>query len=138
LRAGTSSHVYSAAKAAVIHLTRCVAIELAEQGIRVNSISPGAIVTGIFAKAAGLPDSVADHTAERLKERFASEQPLHRAGLPDDVAQAAVYLASDASSFVTGHDLVVDGGNIAGPQWSTTVAARTEMARQLRSLAAPS
>src|SRR5262249_54912387 len=60
LRGGLSAHSYSAAKAAVIHVTRCVATELGEKGIRVNSISPGAIVTGIFAKSAGLADAVAD------------------------------------------------------------------------------
>jgi NAD(P)-dependent dehydrogenase (short-subunit alcohol dehydrogenase family) len=136
-RASVSSHFYSAAKAAVIHLTRCVAVELAEKGVRVNSVSPGAIVTGIFAKSAGVPDAVADATADGLKELFARQQPLPRAGVPDDAASAVVYLASDASSFVTGHDLVVDGGNIAGRQWSTTMAARAEMANQLRGLARP-
>jgi NAD(P)-dependent dehydrogenase (short-subunit alcohol dehydrogenase family) len=137
LRAGTSPHIYAAAKAAVIHLTRCVAVELAEKGVRVNSISPGAIVTGIFAKGAGLPDAISDASAERLKDRFVLAQPLRRAGLPEDVADAAVYLASDAARFVTGHDLVVDGGQIAGPQWTTTIAARMDMATQLRALASP-
>jgi NAD(P)-dependent dehydrogenase (short-subunit alcohol dehydrogenase family) len=135
LRAGTSPHIYAAAKAAVIHLTRCVAIELADKGVRVNSISPGAIVTGIFAKGAGLADSAADRTAESLMAGFVGAQPLRRAGVPEDVALAAVYLASDASSFITGHDLVVDGGNIAGPQWSTTMARREALARELRSRA---
>jgi NAD(P)-dependent dehydrogenase (short-subunit alcohol dehydrogenase family) len=135
LRAGTSPHIYAAAKAAVIHLTRCVAIELAGKGVRVNSVSPGAIVTGIFAKGAGVADSAADRMAEGLTPRFAAAQPLHRAGLPEDIAEAAVFLASDASSFITGHDLVVDGGNIAGPPWETTMARRAEMAQQLRALA---
>jgi NAD(P)-dependent dehydrogenase (short-subunit alcohol dehydrogenase family) len=135
LRAGTSPHIYSAAKAAVIHLTRCIAIELAEKGIRVNSISPGAIVTGIFAKGAGIAESAADRMAEGMSEQFVAAQPLRRAGLPEDIADAAVFLASDASSFITGHDLVVDGGNIAGPQWSTTMARRAEMAKELRSRA---
>ena len=65
LRAGFSAHTYSAAKAAVIHLTRCVAVELGEQGIRVNSISPGPIVTGIFVKAAGHSDAAVDRAAGR-------------------------------------------------------------------------
>src|SRR6266851_9756873 len=59
-RSGLSSQTYSAAKAAVVHATRCVAAELGESGIRVNSISPGAIVTGIFAKGAGIDRNVAD------------------------------------------------------------------------------
>lgn len=119
LRAGlSSSHVYSAAKAAVIHLTRCVAMQLGEQGVRVNSISPGAIATGIFGKAAGLPPEQAERTAEIAKAALASAQPIPRAGLPDDVAYAAVYLASDESSFVNGHDFVVDGGLTGGQRWS--------------------
>ena len=135
LRAGCSAHSYSAAKAAVIHVTRCVAAELGEKGIRVNSISPGAIVTGIFAKSAGLADAVADSTADGLKERFAAAQPLPRAGLPEDIAQAALYLASDAGSFVSGQDLVVDGGRIGGSGWSQLVTNRAGMAEELKARA---
>ena len=132
LRAGYSAHSYSAAKAAVIHVTRCVAAELGEKGIRVNSISPGAIVTGIFAKGAGLPDAVAERTVDGLKERFAAFQPLPRAGLTDDIAQAALYLASDAGSFVNGQDLVVDGGVVAGSRWSQLLKTRAGMAEELK------
>ncbi|HUL05201.1 MAG TPA: SDR family oxidoreductase [Candidatus Acidoferrum sp.] len=135
LRAGYSAHSYSAAKAAVIHVTRCVAAELGEKGIRVNSISPGAIVTGIFAKGAGLPDAVADRTAAGLKERFAAFQPIPRAGLPEDIAQAALFLASDAGSFVNGHDIVVDGGVVIGSRWSQLVKTRTGLAEELKSRA---
>ena len=135
LRAGCSAHSYSAAKAAVIHVTRCVAAELGEKGIRVNSISPGAIVTGIFAKSAGLADAVADSIADSLKERFAAAQPLPRAGLPEDIAQAALYLASDAGSFVSGQDLVVDGGHIGGSGWSQLVKNRAGMAQELKARA---
>jgi NAD(P)-dependent dehydrogenase (short-subunit alcohol dehydrogenase family) len=132
LRAGWSAHSYSAAKAAVIHLTRCVAVELGEAGIRVNSISPGPIVSGIFGKGAGFPESVADGAIEGLKARFAQLQPIPRAGLSEDVAQAALYLASDASSFVNGEDLVVDGGcSAASRSWSALSAARAELARRL-------
>jgi NAD(P)-dependent dehydrogenase (short-subunit alcohol dehydrogenase family) len=135
LRAGCSAHSYSAAKAAVIHVTRCVAAELGEKGIRVNSISPGAIVTGIFAKSAGLADAVADSTADGLKERFAAAQPLPRAGLPEDIAQAALYLASDAGSFVSGQDLVVDGGRIGGSGWPQLVKNRAGLAQELKARA---
>jgi len=129
LRAGLSSHSYSAAKAAVIHLTRCVAVELGEHGVRVNSISPGAIVTGIFAKGAGVSGAAADQATDSLKASFARLQPIPRAGLPDDIAHAALFLASDASSFINGHDLVVDGGAVAGQKWSRTVAAREAIAK---------
>ncbi|NJD32456.1 MAG: SDR family oxidoreductase [Gammaproteobacteria bacterium] len=118
-RAGMSSSIiYSAAKAAVVHLTRCVAMQLGEMGVRVNSISPGGIATGIFGKAAGLPPEKAEQTAEAVKGALAKMQPIPRAGLTDDVAQAAVFLASDESSFVNGHDLVVDGGLIGGQRWT--------------------
>jgi NAD(P)-dependent dehydrogenase (short-subunit alcohol dehydrogenase family) len=135
LRAGYSAHSYSAAKAAVIHVTRCVAAELGEKGIRVNSISPGAIVTGIFAKSAGLPDAVADRTVGSLKARFAAVQPIPRPGLPEDIAHAALYLASDASSFVNGQDLVVDGGIIIGNRWSGLLKARAGLLEELRAQA---
>lgn len=136
LRAGYSAHSYSAAKAAVIHVTRCVAAELGEKGIRVNSISPGAIVTGIFAKSAGLPDAVADRTVESLKARFAAVQPIPRPGLPEDIAQAALYLASDASSFVNGQDLVVDGGTVIGGRWSGLLKTRAGLVEELTAQAA--
>ena len=114
----SSSVVYSAAKAAVIHLTKCVAMELGEAGIRVNSISPGAIVTGIMIKAMGLPSREADSKTDLLRGVFKSAQPIPRAGLPDDIAHAAVFLASDESSFINGADLVIDGGVIGGRNWS--------------------
>jgi NAD(P)-dependent dehydrogenase (short-subunit alcohol dehydrogenase family) len=114
----SSSIVYSAAKAAVIHLTKCVAMELGESGIRVNSISPGAIATGIFAKALGLSVDAAENTPPVMREVYKSAQPIPRAGLPEDIAYAAVYLAGDESSFVNGHDLVVDGAITGGRNWT--------------------
>ncbi len=116
LRTGLSSSiVYSAAKAAVIHLTKCVAMQLGEHNVRVNSLSPGGIATGIFAKALGVGG---DETAEKTKAGLAKMQPIPRAGLPEDIARAAVFLASDDSTFINGHDLVVDGGVVGGRQWS--------------------
>ena len=114
----SSSVVYGAAKAAVIHLTKCVAMELGESGIRVNSISPGAIATGIFGKALGLSVEAAEKTPEVMREVYKTAQPIPRAGLPDDIAQAAVFLASDESSFINGHDLVVDGAITGGRNWT--------------------
>ena len=107
------------AKAGVLHLTRLAAMELGEDGIRVNSISPGAIPTGIFGKSAGIADEKADKLVPVLQKAFAKAQPIRRAGLTDDIALAAVYLASDESSFVNGIDIVVDGGLIGGQQWTT-------------------
>jgi NAD(P)-dependent dehydrogenase (short-subunit alcohol dehydrogenase family) len=114
----SSSVIYGAAKAAVIHLTKCVAMELGEAGIRVNSISPGAIATGIFGKALGMSVEAAEQTPAAMREIFKTAQPIPRAGLPDDIAYAAVFLASDESSFVNGNDLVVDGGVTGGRNWS--------------------
>jgi NAD(P)-dependent dehydrogenase (short-subunit alcohol dehydrogenase family) len=125
LRTGhSSSLIYSAAKAAVIHLTKCVAMQLGEQNVRVNSISPGGIATGIFAKALGVGG---DETAGKTKAGLAKMQPIPRAGLPDDIAHAAVFLASDESAFINGHDLVVDGGVIGGRQWSSLQEALSRM-----------
>src|SRR5689334_12808980 len=114
----SSSMVYGAAKAAVIHFTRCVAMELGESGVRVNSISPGAIATGIIGKALGLPVNAAEKTPAMMQEVYKTAQPIQRAGLTDDIAHAAVFLASDESSFINGHDLVVDGAITGGRNWS--------------------
>jgi NAD(P)-dependent dehydrogenase (short-subunit alcohol dehydrogenase family) len=118
-RAGYStSMIYGAAKAAVNHLTVCVAMQLGEKNVRVNSISPGGIATGIFAKALGLPPDKADSYAEAMKASMAKNQPIPRAGIVDDIAKAAVFLASDDSTFINGHDLVVDGGLVGGRLWT--------------------
>jgi len=118
-RAGySSSLIYAAAKAAVIHLSKCVAMQLGEHNVRVNSISPGGIATGIFGKALGLSIEKAEQTAEAIKAALAGMQPIPRSGLTDDIASAAVFLASDESTFVNGHDLVVDGGVVGGRLWT--------------------
>ncbi len=130
-RAGYSSSVtYGVVKAAVIHLTRCAAMELGEDNVRVNSISPGGIATGIFAKAAGLDSTAAENMVEKTKSALAKFQAIPRAGVPDDIANAAVYLGSDEASFVNGEDIVIDGGLIWGRRFSETMASR----KALRSL----
>lgn len=118
-RAGYSSSLtYGAAKAGVIHLTRCVAMQLGEHNVRVNSISPGAIATGVFGKAFGMDPDKADSFAELTKSAFEKVQPIQRAGLPEDIAEAAIFLASDGASFVNAQDLIVDGGLSGGRLWS--------------------
>jgi NAD(P)-dependent dehydrogenase (short-subunit alcohol dehydrogenase family) len=118
VRAGLGGHYYSAAKAASIHLTRCAAMELGEKGIRVNSLSPGMIATGAFAKYTGMQSDEADDHPEYAEAAISTVvtrwQPLQYVGCTNDIAQAALFLASDASRFVTGHNLVVDGGISAG------------------------
>lgn len=118
LGTGFADHTYSAAKAAVIHLTKSVAMELGESGVRVNCICPGGIATAIFGRAMGLPVETADQTVAVMQHVLTHNQAIKRAGLPKDIAHAALWLASDESSFVNGHALVVDGGLIGGRTWS--------------------
>ena len=114
IQTGYGALIYSVAKAGVIHLMRCVAMELGEAGVRVNCICPGGIATPIFGRAFGLDPAAADRTVETVKSHLVSLQPIRRAGLPEDIAAAALWLASDDSSFVNGHALVVDGGLTGG------------------------
>ena len=109
LRTGFAGHFYSACKAAVIHMTRSVAMELGPFGIRVNSICPGGIVTSIFGRGLGLDQDGAEGLYGKLEEIFKEAQSIRRAGLPEDIARAAVWLASDDSSFVSGAAISVDG-----------------------------
>ena len=127
----SSSMIYGAAKAAVNHLTKCAAMELGEHNVRVNSISPGAIATGIIAKALGMEVGKADGIAEHMKAGFAKAQPIPRAGITDDIAQATIWLASDRSSFVNGIDIVVDGGMIGGRMFSQHQEALGQMKKAL-------
>ena len=107
---GMGDHTYSAAKAAINQLTRSVATELGLSGVRVNCICPGVTATPIFSKVMRMSPEQANQAPEIIKAAFTDFQPIRRTGLPEDIAQAAVWLASDESSFVTGHSLVVDGG----------------------------
>ena len=118
LQTGFGAHPYSTCKAAIVHLTHSVAMELGISGVRVNCICPGGIATGIFGRGIGLSAEDADRMAESLKPVFADLQPIKRSGLPEDIAQAALWLASNDSSFVNGHALVVDGGLTGGRQWA--------------------
>lgn len=114
LRAGWSPHLYAAAKAAVLHLTRSVALELAESGVRCNAICPGFIATPL---AYGRPDADAVQL-DRMRAEAAAGQPLGRVGEPEDIAAMATFLACDESAWITGQEFVVDGGMSAGPPWS--------------------
>jgi len=115
LQAGFGPHVYSAAKAAVIHLTRSVSVELAPFGVRANAICPGVIVTNIFTASLGAEnDGIREAVRGRLGDAFSGMAPMQRAGLPSDIADAAAWLASDQSSYVTGQAITVDGGLTAG------------------------
>lgn len=100
---------YVAAKHAVLGLTRSLALELGDQGIRVNSVHPGITETPMVQKNQARPESWA-----RLMKAVES-QPIKRMGTPDEIANAVLFFASDESSYCTGTSLVVDGGHLAGP-----------------------
>lgn len=114
LRVGYAPHLYSVAKCAVIHLTKTVAMELGEQSIRVNAICPGFIATPL---AAGRPDAD-ESQIDQLRAAGATSQVLGRVGEALDIANMALFLASDESEWITGREFVVDGGFEAGPPWS--------------------
>ncbi len=103
---------YNVAKAGVIELVKTMAVELAGHGITVNAIAPAQIDTRLVR---GLPDDARRRRMARI--------PMGRFGEPDDVARAALFLASDDARYVTGHTLAVDGGYLAGGLWSPTPGA---------------
>ena len=107
---------YSTAKAAVAHFTRLAGVELGAHGVRVNAISPGAIATPIFyggsSRASTLSPEENERKFAKLEHNLARATPLPRSGHANDIAYAALYLASDEGSFVNAHDLVVDGGRV--------------------------
>ena len=131
LTAGFGPHVYSAAKAAVIQLTKTVAMELGEHNIRVNCICPGAIATPIFGKGLGMSAEQAEAIVPQMKGILENVQPIKRSGLPEDIAQAALWLASDDATFVNGHALVVDGGLTGGHSWSQSQFRRAALRQAL-------
>ena len=93
--------VYGISKAAIIHMTKTLAVEWAEHGIRVNAVAPGTVETP--SRAATLADP-------QIRQGILSRVPLHRFGTPDEVASAVRYLASPAAAYITGQTLLLDGG----------------------------
>ena len=116
LQAGFGPVVYSAAKAAVAHASRCLAVELAPFGIRVNAICPGVIITNIFTSGFGVQGAAADMLLPKIDSALATWAPLGRSGIPEDIANTALWLASPEASYVTGQAITVDGGLTAGRQ----------------------
>ena len=97
---------YIASKHGVVGLTKTAALEYAQQGIRVHCICPGYIRTPMVT-------AVLQHAGTALEEQMVAREPMGRLGTPEEVAEAVVWLCSDAASFVTGHTMTVDGGYVA-------------------------
>ncbi len=115
IQAGGGVMVYRASKAAVIQFTKSAAIELAHYDIRVNCIAPGNIPTPLLATTTTEKSAEELARFERaIREQMRADRPLKREGTPADIAEAALYLAGDRSSYVTGTVLPVDGGTVAG------------------------
>lgn len=128
LEAGIGAHIYTVAKAGVISMMQSMALEMAEYGVRSNAICPGYIATSLM--AGRMRSQVDDQeTARRLdksRDIMGQSQPMHRVGEPDDIANMALFLASDDSEWVTGTAQVVDGGLILGKPWRKQPKGMTE------------
>ena len=128
LTAGIGAHLYTVAKAGVIMLTKTAALELAEWQVRVNAVCPGYVATSLAA-GGSLTDLGPETTARRLdavRERLGNSQPIARMGEVGDIAEVVTFLASDASSWITGTAQVVDGGLTLGKPWRRQPSAATQ------------
>jgi NAD(P)-dependent dehydrogenase (short-subunit alcohol dehydrogenase family) len=110
LQGGWAGASYTIAKHAVIGVIRQAVAELAPLGIRSNAIAPGTIMTPIMANAFGVPAERASEFLEYIAAELGPKLPLGRVGMPEEIADVALFLASDLSRYVTGTTLVVDGG----------------------------
>ena len=125
-------HSYSAAKSAVINLTRSATIELGKDRIRVNAIRPGRIVTPLlYGRLPGDGKAL-------IEQRMAEVQPIRRAGRPEHIANVALFLASDEAEWITGTTLVVDGGLTAGSRFFEQTGPQVSSELSPRSFAGPS
>jgi NAD(P)-dependent dehydrogenase (short-subunit alcohol dehydrogenase family) len=114
IQAGGGVMTYRASKAAVIQFTKSAAIELAYYEIRVNAIAPGNIPTSLLATTVKMNPEELERYEAAIRETMRADRPLKREGTPADIAEAALYFASDRSRYVTGTVLPVDGGTVAG------------------------
>ena len=131
MQAGAGPIAYSVAKAGVIHLTRVAAAEVARDGIRVNAICPGLILTNIFTPSETVPAGLATMIKQNMAQTAPEAQPIAKPGLPADIANAALFFASDESAFVTGVHMLVDGGMFVGPRQSWDPEMRAERTRMM-------
>ena len=110
IKAAPNRYVYGATKAAVIGLTKAVAIDFIARGVRCNAICPGTIQSPSLNERIAALAASSGKTEDEARAMFVARQPTGRLGTPDEIAHAAVYLASDESAFTTGISIIVDGG----------------------------
>ena len=125
-QAGAGPIAYSVAKAGVIHLTRTAAAQVARDNIRINCICPGLILTNIFTPASMTTPDMASAIKAGMAQTAPDSQPIAKPGLPEDIANAALFFASEESAFVTGVHMLVDGGMFVGPRHSWDPEMRAE------------
>ncbi len=137
LGAGYSPTAYAVAKAGVLHLSKMAATDLAQYGIRVNAICPGFINTNIFTASLAVPDAMKDEAKTIIATMSAQAQPVARGGQPDDIANMVAFLASAEAGFITGTEMVVDGGITTGPRHAWDPATPSMFAALLAMEEAP-
>lgn len=118
LQTGYAPIAYSVAKAGVLHYSRMAATELSAHRIRINAVVPGFIATSIFGTGLGMDPAASRDLAKVVAAKSGAANPIGRSGQPRDIAEAVLFFASDAGSFVTGTHLTVDGGITIGPRHS--------------------
>jgi NAD(P)-dependent dehydrogenase (short-subunit alcohol dehydrogenase family) len=135
---GYSPNAYAVAKAGVLHLTKTSAADLAKYQIRVNAVQPGFINTNIFTTSLDVPPELEAQAKGAIAMMSEAAQPVARGGQPNDIAEAVLFLCSEAASFVNGTSIIVDGGLTIGPRhsWDPEVPDLFEALRQMKAAAA--
>ena len=134
---GYSPNAYAVAKAGVLHLTKTSAADLAKYQIRVNAVQPGFINTNIFTTSLDVPPELEAQAKGAIAMMSEAAQPVARGGQPNDIGEAVLFLCSEASSFVNGTSIIVDGGLTIGPRhsWDPEVPDLFEALRQMKAAA---
>lgn len=134
---GYSPSAYAVAKAGVLHLTKTSAADLARHQIRVNAVQPGFINTNIFTRHFDMSGELEAQAKGAIAMMSQAAQPVARGGQANDIAEAVLYLCSEAASFVNGTSLIVDGGLTLGPRhsWDPEVPDLFESLRQMKAAA---
>ena len=134
---GYSPNAYAVAKAGVLHLTKTSAADLARHQIRVNAVQPGFINTNIFTTSLDVPPELEAQAKGAIAMMSQAAQPVARGGQPTDIAEAVLFLCSDAAGFVNGTSIIVDGGLTIGPRhsWDPEVPDLFEALRQMKAAA---